>query len=205
MIDSYTTTDSADLPTPVDDGAPVGHPTPAGEPILAPASVSTSANSAGSTDPEQPPLFPYPPQSDHCDSAANQPVLAAVGELILAWGRLEHATAEKLASMRQAFGDVRVVGGRTRPTIQKLLAELRALVAMRDRHDKQVLTVIADIDGALQRTAQFRTLVIEGSQSCDDDAVTCRDIKNNPHRVALADLRREISQLDHIRGQIALL
>ncbi len=68
--------------------------------------------------------------------------------------------------MRESFGDVRAVGGRTRPTMQKLLAELRALVAMRDRHDKQVLTVIADIDGTLQRTAQFRCCWSTGRRTC---------------------------------------
>jgi len=35
--------------------------------------------------------------------------MEAIGELVLAWGRLEHTTAQKLATMRQAFGDVRIV------------------------------------------------------------------------------------------------
>lgn len=162
-------------------------------------------DAAGSSTTEQPELFPHLPQPGDDGAAPNRQVLEAIGELVLAWGRLEQTTAEKLASMRQAFGDVRIVGGRTRPTMQRLLAELRALVAMRDRHDKQVLTVIAEIDGALQRTAQFRVLVIDGTQSCEGDAVICHDLKNSPHRVTQADLQRETVQLNRIRSQITAL
>jgi len=160
---------------------------------------------AGPGDATQPELFPHLPQPGDDDSMPNRQVLEAIGALVLAWGRLEQTTAEKLATMRQAFGDVRVVGGRARPTMPKLLAELRALVAMRDRHDKQVLAIIAEIDGALQRTAQFRLLVVDGAQSCEDEAVICHDLKNSPHRVTLADLQRETAQLHRIRSQIAAL
>lgn len=209
MTDSYRTSASTGLPTSVDDGAPAGHPTPVGEPSLAPAiSLSTSsddASAAGSNDTGQPELFPHLPQPGDDIPAPDRRALEAIGALVLAWGRLEQTTAEKLATMRQAFGDVRVVGGRARPTMPKLLAELRALVAMRDRHDKQVLTVISEIDGALQRTAQFRMLVVDGAQSWDGDAVICHDLKNSPHRVTQADLQRETAQLNRIRSQIAAL
>lgn len=219
MTDSYRTSASTGLPTTVDDGAPAGHPTPVGEPHTAPApppaqtqtapaAPAQDASVAASGDGEQPELFPQQPMSASADPAPHRPaphhnVLEAIGELVLAWGRLEHTTAQKLATMRQAFGDVRVVGGRSRPTMQKLLAELRALVAMRDRHDKQVLTVIADIDGSLQRTAQFRILIVDGAQSCANDALICHDLKNNPHHITRADIERETAQLDRIRHQIA--
>ncbi len=209
MTDSYRTSASTGLPTSVDDGAPAGHPTPVGEPSFGPAtSLSIPADetgTAGSSDTEQPELFPHLPQSGDDIAAPDRRVLEAIGALVLAWGRLEQTTAAKLATMRQAFGDVRIVGGRARPTMPKLLAELRALVAMRDRHDKQVLTVISEIDGALQRTAQFRLLVVDGAQSCEDDAVICHDLKNSPHRVTQADLQRETAQLNRIRSQIAAL
>jgi len=132
-------------------------------------------------------------------------LLQAIGELVLAWGRLECATAEKLMAMRQAFGDVRAVGGRARPTIQKLLAELRALVAMRDRHDKQALTVIAEIDGALQRIAQFRLLVVDGAQAIEGEALVCRDLKNGAHLVPVTVVRQETARINEIKARIEAL
>ena len=137
--------------------------------------------------------------------APSRAVLEGIGALILAWGQLEQTTADKVAVMRQSFGDVRAVGGRIRPTMQKLLAELRALVAMRDRHDKQALTVIAEIDGVLQRTAQFRQLIMEGAQEIVGDSVMCRDAKNNLIEVLAQEIARETSQIDRIRCQIAEL
>ncbi len=132
-------------------------------------------------------------------------MLAGIGQLVLAWGALEQTTAAKLAAMRQTFGDVRAVGGRTRPTMPKLLAELRALVAMRDRHDKQVLTLIAEMDGLLQRSAQFRLLVVDGAQDVRGDSLLCRDLKNNPVEIRCTEIAREASQINQIRDQIANL
>lgn len=200
MIDSHRTSASTSHPTLVDDGTPAGHPTPAGEPTSADMSPADQAAVQ-----EQPDLFPGAPSPLAADPIARRVTLEAMGRFILSWGRLELTTAEKLTAMRHSFGDVRVVGGRVRPTIQKLLAELRALVAMRDRHDKQVLTVIAEIDGTLQRTAQFRMLVLEGAQGVDGDMLLCRDIKNGLHEVSPEDLARETAQLDRIRCQIAML
>lgn len=188
MTDSDRTSASTGFPTPVCNGTPAGHPTPAGEPAP----------------PEQSELFPGL-RAGEGHGAVDPALLAAIGGLALAWGQLEQTTAEKLAVMRQSFGDVRAVGGRTRPTIQKLLAELRALVAMRDRHDKQVLTTIAEMDGALQRTAQFRQIVLEGTQAVIDDGLLCRDLKNSPIKVSAAELAREIAQISRIREQIATL
>lgn len=191
MTDSNRTSASTELPTSVDDGTPAGHPTPAGEPPNL----------------QQPDLFPGArAEESRADGVPPNPALMeAIGSLILAWGHLEQTTAQKLAVMRKSFGDVRAVGGRSRPTMQKLLAELRALVAMRDRHDKQVLTVIAEIDGALQRIAQFRVLVLEGAQDVEGDAALCRDAKNSLISVELMEIIRETTQIDRIRCQIAAL
>jgi hypothetical protein len=191
LTDSDRTSASTGLPTPVDDGTPAGHPTPAGEP-------STPAQSS-----EQSELFPGMPLAVAC--VADGAALEAIGAIVLAWGRLERTTADKVAVMRRSFGDVRAVGGRTRPTMPKLLAELRALVAMRDRHDKQALAFIAEIDGALQRIAQVRQLVLEGAQDVSGDIVICHNVKNSPTDIAVADIRRQVSQVDRIRSQIAAL
>lgn len=188
LTDSNRTSASTGHPTPVDDGTPAGHPTPAGEPTLS----------------DQHDLFPDA-RPRVPNRAPNPAVLEGIGGLILAWGQLEHTTAEKVAVMRQSFGDVRAVGSRIRPTMQKLLAELRALVVMRDRHDKQALTVIAEIDGVLQRTAQFRLLIMEGAQGIEGDCVLCRDAKNSPVEIGAEEIARETSQIDRIRCQIAAL
>lgn len=191
MTDSNRTSASIGLPTPIDVGTPAGHPTPAGEP----------------PPPDQPELFPRSVGSDEQSRAddVDPALLQAVGRLILAWGHLEDMTAQKLAVMRRSFGDVRAVGGRMRPTMQKLLAELRALVAMRDRHDKQALMVIAEMDGALQRTAQFRQLIIDGAQDADGDNLVCRDARNCSINIPLAEIVKETALLNRIRHQIAEL
>jgi hypothetical protein len=188
VTDSDRTSASTGLPTPVCNGTPAGHPTPAGEPAS----------------PDQSELFPGL-HAGEGDDVTDPALLVAIGGLVLAWGQLEQTTAEKLAVMRQSFGDVRAVGGRTRPTIQKLLAELRALVAMRDRHDKQVLTTIAEMDGVLQRTAQFRQIVLEGAYEASGEGLLCRDMKNSPIKVTPQELAREIAQINRIRNQIAAL
>jgi len=229
VTDSNRTSASTGLPTPVDDGTPAGHPTPAGEPSCPDQSASSQSSSPQPLSPQpasaqspsalsdaspgaqtnygrrasdQIELFPGL-RSCADNDVSNRALLEAIGGLILAWGRLERTTAEKLAVMRESFGDVRAVGGRTRPTMQKLLAELRALVAMRDRHDKQVLTVIADIDGTLQRTAQFRLLVVDGTQAVLAEGVECRDLKNSPVTLSAQEIARETAQLDRIREQIS--
>ena len=190
MTDSKKTSASVAPPTPTEERTPAGHPTPAVEP---------------STPSDQPELFPRPPGSDapSRDEAIEPAVLQAIGGLVVAWGHLEDMTAEKVATMRRSFGDVRAVGGRMRPTIGKLLAELRALVAMRDRHDKQALMVIAEMDGSLQRTAQFRQLIIEGAQDAEGETLICRDLKNMTVEVKLAEIVKETALLNRIRHQIA--
>lgn len=194
MTDSKRTSASTGTPTPVDDGTPAGHPTPAGEPTLSPR-----------TDFSQTELFPAADLGSTPVAPADRAVAEAIGCLVLAFGKLEHTTAGKLAAMRKAFGDVRVVGGRSRPSMQKLLAELRALVAMRDRHDKQALALIAEIDGTLQRAMQFRQLVLDGGQEVAGDLLLCRDAKNGLVEVPRAEIVRETALLDRIRAQIAAL
>ena len=198
VIDSNGTSASTGIPTLVDDGTPVGHPTPAGEPTNSADMGDEHSN------PDQAELFKGLHRTAG-GGAVSEGLLAGIGGLILAWGQLEQTTAEKLAVMRQSFGDVRAVGGRSRPTMQKLLAELRALVAMRDRHDKQALTLIAEIDGALQRTAQFRLLIVEGAQSVSGDLLSCRDAKNSLVTVSAEEIARERARLERIRCQISEL
>lgn len=136
------------------------------------------------------------------DIGADDAVVRAVGALVCSWGSLEHVTMEKLGAMRLAAGDVRLVGGRMRPGMARLLAELRALVSMRDRHDKQGLVVIADIENHIQRIAQFHLLVISGFQSAEADVLLCRDAKNSERRVTLADVEREIAMIENIKHRL---
>lgn len=126
-----------------------------------------------------------------------------LGRLVMAWGGLEHATAEKLSALRLAAGDVRLVGARTRPGMARLLAELRALVAMRDRHEKQALIDIADIENSLQRLAQFHHIVIDGIQTAEGGTLVCRDDKNGQHRISLSDIDREIAAIEDIQARLA--
>lgn len=129
-------------------------------------------------------------------------VVRAIGSLVCTWGSMEFATMDKVAALRIAAGDVRMVGGRMRPGMARLLAELRALIAMRDRHDKQALIVIADIDNDIQRIAQFHLLVISGFQAADNDVLLCRDAKNAERRVTLADVQREIAAIEAIKERL---
>jgi hypothetical protein len=188
VTDLTRTSASTSLRAGVEHGTPAGHPTPAGEPDTG----------------DQPYLFPDTAPKVALPSS-DVALLEAIGRLILTWGQLERATGQKVAAMREAFGDVRAVGGRTRPTMQKLLAELRALVAMRDRHDKQALAVIAEIDGTLQRTAQFRQLIIDGAQGTCGRVLDCRDMKNAPVEIGMREIEREAAQLNRIGAQIANL
>lgn len=225
LHDSNRTSASTGHPTPVDDGTPAGIPTPAGEPPRQAGLFHEDDDPAGHdslfSDDDGLPVSGAadddagPDESGSDDSVSDEAapagdalgegIPAAIGRLVLSWGQLEHSTAEKLAAMRHSFGDVRAVGGRARPTIQKLLAELRALVAMRDRHDKQALTVIAEIDGALQRLAQFRLLIVEGGQAIEGEALICRDLKNGPHLVAVSLIEQETARIREITERIETL
>lgn len=202
------------LPTPVDDGTPAGLPTPAGEPTDPQLPFGEEpAGEAGADD--QPDddgaLNASSTSATSADETAGDrpgPALKsyqAIGALVISWGALEAATADKLIAMRRTFGDVRALGGRSRPTLQRLLAELRALVAMRDRHDKQVLTIIAALDGDLQRLSQFREMVVNGAQGIVDDDVICHDQKNIEHRLPIATVMTETARIEEITRQIIAL
>lgn len=141
----------------------------------------------------------------HTGSESHDTVVRAVGSLVCSWGSLERATMEKLAAMRIAAGDVRLVGGRMRPGMARLLAELRALVAMRDRHDKQALIIIAELENHIQRIAQFHLLVISGFQASDADTLLCRDSKNAERRVSLGDVEREIAAIESIKTRLCAI
>jgi len=188
VTDSKATPDLTGHNGPVEIGTPVGSPTPTGEP-------DTS---------DQADLFPGA-RACAASPVVSTALLESIGCLVLAWGQLERTTLDKVTTMRRSFGDVRVVGGRTRPTMQKLLGELRALVAMRDRHDKQALAMIAEIDGALQRTSQFRQIIIDGAQDVTGDTLECRDVKNGKIDISFSEITREATQIERIRSQIALL
>lgn len=62
-------------------------------------------------------------------------LLCAVGRLVCAWTMLEQSLETKIGLMREKMGDVRTVGARTRPSMAKLMTELRTMVAMRDRRN----------------------------------------------------------------------
>ncbi len=136
------------------------------------------------------------------DLATYDHVVRAVGSLVCSWGSLERTTMDKLTSMRLAAGDVRLVGGRMRPGIARLLAELRALVSMRDRHDKQGLVVIAELENHIQRIEQFHLLVISGFQAVEADMLVCRDSKNTERHISLADVEREIAMIETIKQRM---
>lgn len=129
-------------------------------------------------------------------------IACAIGQLVCSWGSLERATMDKLTALRTAAGDVRMVGSRSKPGMARLLAELRTLITMRDRHEKQGLVVLADIENHIQRITQFHLLVIEGFQAAEGDILYCRDAKNVERRVSIADLEKEIADIDEIKARI---
>jgi hypothetical protein len=132
-------------------------------------------------------------------------VALGIGHLVCSWGELEQSLMAKLAAMRVAAGDVRIVGARSKPGVSRLLAELRALISMRDRHDKTALADISEIERLIQRIGQLRLLVVEGFEKPEHDAFVCRDTKNVEHRIGLAHLAQEIAEIDAIRERLARL
>ena len=50
-------------------------------------------------------------------------LLCAVGRLVCAWTMLEQSLEAKIGIMREAMGDIRTVGARTRPSMTKLMTE----------------------------------------------------------------------------------
>lgn len=129
-------------------------------------------------------------------------LLCAVGRLVCAWTMLEQSLEAKIAMMREAMGDVRVVGTRTRPGMAKLMTEMRTMVAMRDRRNASALTEIAGIERDMQRIDRFRSLIIGGFQQPAPGGFTCRDARNNHLHVSLEQLEAETMALETVAQRL---
>lgn len=129
-------------------------------------------------------------------------LLCGVGRLVCAWTMLEQSLEAKIGIMREAMGDVRTVGARTRPTMTKLMTELRTMVAMRDRRNASVLTEISAIERDMQRIDRFRALIIQGFQQPQPGGFTCRDQRNNLQVVTLEQLDEEIASLEGVANRL---
>ncbi len=129
-------------------------------------------------------------------------LLCAVGRLVCAWTMLEQSLEAKIGLMRDAMGDVRTVGARTRPSMTKLMTELRTMVAMRDRRNAAALTEISDIERDMQRIDRFRALIIQGFKQPEEGGFSCRDQRNNMQFVALEQLDTEIASLETVANRL---
>lgn len=129
-------------------------------------------------------------------------LLCAIGRLVCAWSMLEQSLEVRLAELRETLGDVRTVGARTRPTMTKLMTELRTSIAMRDRRNAGALTEIAEVERDLQRIDRFRALIMGGFQQPADDGFLCRDLRNNVQHVSLEQLENEILALEQVAHRL---
>lgn len=125
-------------------------------------------------------------------------LLCGVGRVICAWTMLEQSLQSKIAMMREGMGDIRTVGARTRPTMTKLMTELRTIVAMRDRRNASVLMEIAAIERDMQRIDRFRSLIVSGFQQPEPGGFACRDQRNNRLHISLEQLDAEIAALERV-------
>lgn len=132
-------------------------------------------------------------------------LLCAVGRLVCAWTMLEQSLEAKIGLLRDAMGDVRIVGARTRPSMAKLMTELRTMVAMRDRRNASALTEISAIERDIQRIDRFRALIIQGFHQPEPGGFTCRDSRNTIQHVALAHLDGEIAALEGVASRLLAL
>jgi hypothetical protein len=132
-------------------------------------------------------------------------VMYGVGRLICAWGSLEQGLEQKLSALRQAAGDIRSAGTRNKPGMGRLIAELRAMVSMRDRRNGDALTQIAEIERDIQRIDRFRGLIISGFGGQEPGGFSCRDQKNNLLHVSMKQLDTEIVQLEYISERLLAL
>lgn len=129
-------------------------------------------------------------------------LLCSVGRLVCAWTMLEQSLEAKIGMMRDAMGDVRTVGARTRPAMPKLMTELRTMVAMRDRRNASALTEISAIERDVQRIDRFRALIIQGFQQPEADGFACRDGRNNLLHISLEQLDGEIVALETVANRL---
>ena len=151
-------------------------------------------------------------QKDHEQEPRPRDILlCSVGRLVFAWGTLETQLEQKIADLRKAAGEIRSAMTRTKPTMAKMLAELRAIVSMRCRRDNVQLIEIAEIERAIQQIDKFRMLVIQGFQiegeggGMERPLFLCRDAKNNVIGISLEELDGEISRLDACRERLLAL
>lgn len=129
-------------------------------------------------------------------------LLCGVGRLVCAWTMLEQSLETKIAQLREAMGDVRTIGARTRPSMAKLMTELRTMVAMRDRRNASALTEISAIERDMQRIDRFRALIVQGFHQPEPGGFTCRDPRNNVQHVAMEQLEAEIASLERLAGRL---
>lgn len=145
------------------------------------------------------------------EAQTHEALLCGIGRLIFAWGKLEVQLEQKIAQLRRAAGDVRSATGRTKPTMARMLSELRAIISMRCRRDNVQLVEIAEVERAIQQIDKFRTLVLQGFQGPGDNGQSeehpflCRDAKNNVISISLDELNGEISRLDACRERLLAL
>lgn len=145
------------------------------------------------------------PSFSEAELSREASLVYGVGRLICAWGALEQNLEQKLCALRQAAGDVRATGLRARPGMGRLIAELRAMVSMRDRRNVAALSQITDIERDIQKIDRFRNLVVSGFGAPEPGGFVCRDNKNNELHVSLEQLDREITQLEHIGERLLAL
>lgn len=132
-------------------------------------------------------------------------LLYGVGRLVCAWGVLEQSLETKIAALRLAAGDVPGFGSRNKPVMSRLLAELRAMISMRDRRDTSALGQMVGIEQDLQRIDRFRGLVISGFQSPEPGGFSCRDQKNNVFHISFEQLDEEIANLEKVGERLTAL
>lgn len=129
-------------------------------------------------------------------------LLCSVGRLVCAWTMLEQSLEAKVGMMREGMGDIRTVGARTRPTMTKLMTELRTMVAMRDRRNASALTEISAIERDMQRIDRFRALIIQGFQQPEQGGFACRDPRNNLLHITLEQLDGEVAALETVANRL---
>lgn len=139
------------------------------------------------------------------DLSWDEALLGGIGRLICAWGMLEQCLEHKIGELRQAAGDMRTVGARTKPNMSRLLTELRAMISMRDRRNAAALSEISEVERDIQRIDRFRGLIISGFQMPEPGGFACRDPKNNVMHISLDQLDGEVSHLQRIGRRLLAL
>lgn len=129
-------------------------------------------------------------------------LLCGVGRLICAWSMLEQRLEAKIGMLREAMGDLRSVGARTRPTMARLMTDLRTMVAMRDRRNAGALHEIAAIERDMQRIDRFRHLIVEGFHQPEPGGFSCRDQRNNHMFISMGQMEGEIMALEQVGNRL---